>query len=305
MLFVREHETAAFALQQYVRSGRGEWLVRWAYAIVASLITYAALKASRVVRDHLRESRAEELAIQKKFYDSTAKGWLDHRVESEKSSAHLHFLVARMLRRVKAMATVLKIFSWVVPQDDKRDKRSPAERAQIAASFLAFACEVHSRKVESEVTDMQDTAEVFMKSTEGYLKTASLNSKDDFVRLSNLHEYFKWQLSDIREMVNAISPISSTFEGARGHSQESTAAINRFLGVMKIQSAALRRIEGHCARMVKLSEEKFDRAISKVTQPLLESLGQLMKLMKGEDGVKEYRQLLTQHGVNPASIKIR
>jgi len=293
-LVVREHKPAALALEEYMKSGRGEWLIRLMYAIAAAIATYIAMKAWKVVRTYIETSRAEELATKQKFYDATPKGWLDYRLESEKSSKHLHFLVARLFRRVKALARFMKLFPWFVNKDDKRP---PADRARVAAFFIAIACDVYTRKIEPEVKDMEGTAEIFMKSTEGYLKTLSIISKNDFMQLANLREYFECQLKDIREVANALAPLSPALEGVRGHSRESTAAINRLLSVIKAQTITLRRVEGHCARMVKQTEANFDRSLLKATKPLLESLVEIIRLMKGDEGIKEYHRLLKEKGL--------
>jgi hypothetical protein len=273
LFFAREHQTAALTVEDYLKSER---VIRWIYLIAGSVITYALLKASRLIRAYIKSSRAEELATRQKFYAATEKGWLDYELESKKSSARLHFLVARLSRRIKALATLLRLFPWFVHQDDKK---TPAKRARIAAFFITLACESYSHKIEPEVRDMEVSADIFMQSTDGYLKTFSLITKDDFVQLAGLHEYFECQLKDIREIANALGPLPPALERVRGHSQESTAAINRLLSVIRSQIAILRRVEGHCARMVRSTNSKFEHAFKKAAQPLLDSLQEIVRLM--------------------------
>jgi len=51
--------------------------------------------------------------------------------------------------------------------------------------------------------------------------------------------------------------------------------------------------------MVKQTDANFDRSLLKATKPLLESLVEIIRLMKGDEGIKEYHRLLKEKGIDP------
>lgn len=123
------------------------------------------------------------------------------------------------------------------------------------------------------------------------------------MQLAGLHEYFQSQLIDIRDITNVYSELPPVFERTRGVSQDTTAAMNRLIHVWRTQIAIMRRLEGHCARMVKATQSYFDRALLKASKELLTSLESVIQTIGGDEGMKLYHRLLKEQGVDLAQLK--
>ncbi len=189
-LIAREHQAAALAIKNYLNSGRAEWLFRWLYFLGGCVVAYLATKLFSLLRGYMRGRRAQKLAVRQRFRE-TRRGWLDYRLESEESSKRLHFLIARMARVVKGMAVVLTHGSWFI---GKEDKEAPVVRARATASLLAVLLDKCSARLEPDLKELEATANLFIESTEGHLKALQITTKQDYMQLAALHEYFESQL---------------------------------------------------------------------------------------------------------------
>jgi hypothetical protein len=275
-LILSDYTSAALALQTYLQSGRAERLFRWFYFIAGLIASYFLLKLFSLLKSYLNNRKAEELVVRQRFHE-TMKGWLDYRLESEESSKRLHFFVGRLARETVRFGTALRIAKWSI---GKEGKKPAVVRAKIVVSWITIAGGIVSPKMEADLKEFNDTADSFIESTGGYLKTLEIVTKRDFETLAGLHEYFQAQLKDIHKLANTIAKLPPIFRQVRGVSQDSTAAVNRLMDSWKLQIEIMRKVEGHCARMVRQTESYFDRALKEASQELLTSLRSLMKTMK-------------------------
>jgi type I site-specific restriction endonuclease len=161
-------------------------------------------------------------------------------------------------------------------------KKPTVVGAQARAYVLTLAFERCSIKLEPDIREMEAAADLFIESTEGYLKMVEIVTKRDYEQLAGLHEYFKEQLKDVREVANLLAKFPPTFERARGISQDLTATINRQTTIWRAEVAVMRKVETHCARMVKATQDYFDRSILKASQELLSTLQDIVKLMAAD-----------------------
>ncbi|HVS80150.1 MAG TPA: hypothetical protein VHE60_00280 [Pyrinomonadaceae bacterium] len=292
-LTLPEHPSIVLTIKTYLNSGRAEWLIRWLYLVAGLLLAYLASKLFSLLRSYLMIRKAEKLEVRRKFRE-TQKGWLDYRLASEESSKHLHFLVARFSRKLRGVARAIKLLPWLLGREAEKP---PVVRTQIAAQFITVICDRGSARMDTDLKDMEATANVFIESTEGYLKTAKIVTRRDYVQLAGLHEYFEAQLKDVRDIANSLSKLAPAVEQFKGVSQDCTAAINRQASIWRSQVDILRKVEGHCARMVKMTQAYFDRAILNASEELLSTLVDLIKLMGGDKGMEEYRRLPKKRGL--------
>lgn len=133
--------------------------------------------------------------------------------------------------------------------------------------------------MEADLEELEATANVFIESTEGHLRKLEIITKRDYLQLAGLHEYFEAQLKDVRKLAIAMSKLPPEYEKARGVSQDSTAAINRLVSTWKTQIRVMRRLEGHCARMVGLTQKYFDRALLQASRELAAAVRDIVKSM--------------------------
>lgn len=274
-LIIREHEAAALAVKTYLNSERAEWLFRWLYFLAGFVVAYLSLKLFSLLSGYLKSRRAQKLAIRQRFRE-TKKGWLDYRLESEESSKHLHYLVGRIERLIIGLGRFMRYAPWFI---GKEGKTPNVTRAQVADHLITIVCEKYSDMMEPELADLEATANVFIESTEGYVKALEIATKQDYVILAGLHDYFEAQLKDVHTLANSMIRLPRAFARVRGTSQDSTAAINRQVSLWQAQIAIMRRVEGHCARMVKLTETYFERAILGAAWELVATLRKSVNLI--------------------------
>ncbi|MDT4954133.1 MAG: hypothetical protein QOJ02_2271 [Acidobacteriota bacterium] len=277
-LILNDYNSAALAFQIYLKSGRAERLFRWVYFLAGFIAAYFSLKLFSLLKGYLKTRKAEELVVGQRFRE-TQKGWLDYRLESEESSKRLHFFVGRLARETGRFGMALRIAKWSI---GKEGKKPDVVRAKMAVSWIALAGGIVSPKMEADLKEFDDTANSFIESTEGYLKTLEIVTKRDFEQLAGLHEYFQAQLNDIHKLANTIAKLPPIFKQVRGVSQDSTAAVNRLMDSWKLQIEIMRKVEGHCARMVKLTQSHFDRSLKKASLELVSALRSLVKTMRKE-----------------------
>src|SRR5207302_8902554 len=102
---------------------------------------------------------------------------------------------------------------------------------------------------------------------------------------------------DIRDIANVLGQFPPMYERAKGVSQDLTAAINRHATIWRFQVRILRKLEGHCARMVKVTQDYFDRALLTAVEELLASPVDVIKHIGGEEGMKLFHRLLQEEGL--------
>src|SRR6266508_4525164 len=82
-------------------------LVIFAGGLFGALIVF---KTSPLIKDYIRSRKAEKLAIRLK----ATKGWLDYRLESEKSSRQFHDAASRVIREFGRMGYGLRYVAWTL-----------------------------------------------------------------------------------------------------------------------------------------------------------------------------------------------
>jgi hypothetical protein len=286
-MILYDHSAAAVAIKTYL-SGHADGIVRLLYLFAGASGFYLLSKVNWLMKRYARNRRDEKAAVQQRLRE-TPRGWLNYRLESEESSKRLHSLVARMSRAVRGMAFILKRWKWFV---GKEGEQPHVHRARATASLFALALDKCSSRLEPDLEDMEATANLFIESTEGHFKMAT-NQGD--LQVAELHEYFQAQLKDVREVANVFGKFPPAFETLRGTSQELNAALTRQASIWRTEVAVLRKIEGHCARMVKLTQAGFERALEKPLKQLASSLVETAEIMAkdtNDEGMKEQvRQL--------------
>lgn len=196
-MILHDYGSAALAIKAYATE-HAEGLFRWAYLVIGVTGYYLSTKLISVLKSYAQDRKAEKLVERQRVLD-TGRGWLDYRLESEKSSRRLHFLVARMSRAVKFMALLLSRYSWFIPAEGKKP---PVVRTRAAAAFLTYVFNTYAAKTEPQLKEFEANAKLFIDSTEGHLKMAT---KQGDQQVAELYEYFQAQLKDIRDVVNAFS----------------------------------------------------------------------------------------------------
>lgn len=275
-LIFRDYESAALAVKTYLTSKRAEPLYHWLYFLAGCMVAYLSLKLFSLLKVYLKSRSAARLAALQKFRE-TKKGWLDYQIESEESSKHLHYLIGRLTSQMGRNGRVLRVALWLAGE---KGEKPPIARTQILISFITLMCEKSSERMEAKLKELEVTADIFMESTEGYLKTLKIVTKNDYLRLAGLHYYFEDQLKDVRELANGLSELPPIYEKMKGVTQDSTAAINRQVGIWKSQVVIMRRVEGHCARMAKLTENYFERGLKKISKEMAATLQTMLELLK-------------------------
>ncbi len=99
------------------------------------------------------------------------------------------------------------------------------------------------------------------------------------MQVAELHEYFQAQLNDIRDVVKSFGQLPVAFEKAKGTSRELNAAVARALKLWRSQIGVFRKIEGHCARMLKLTNVGFNRSPEKPLTELATKLVDTVEMM--------------------------
>ncbi len=268
MIF-HDHGAAALTIKTYV-SGHADRLFRWLYFVAGFAVAYSVFKSLPLVKGFLKSRKAEKIAARQKFRDAQ-KGWLDYRLDAEVSSRRLHSLVARMARVTKWMALMFTHKSWFIGNEEKD---SPIVRKQAASWLLAFVLNKSSERLEPDLEELEWNANLFITSTEGHLKMAT---KQGDLQVAELHEYFQAQLKDVREVASGLSRLPPAFGKAKGTSRELNAALDRSLSMWRQQVEVLRKLQEHCARMVKQTRAGFERALEK---PLMELASVLVKTVE-------------------------
>jgi hypothetical protein len=149
------------------------------------------------------------------------------------------------------------IAAWLGRKNSR--KKGPISAFQTWAYIVSGAINASTAKMETYMDELQSTAQRFIESTEGHLKVC----KQNYGKLSGAREYFEAQLKAIREDRNDLKLLPAEISHFKGFSQDLDAAFNRQSSCLKSYSEILRKLEGHCARMVKLTEARQDRAILK------------------------------------------
>jgi hypothetical protein len=163
-------------------------------------------------------------------FRETKKGWLDYRLESEESSKRLHYIMGRLLRQTAGMGKFLNLALWVAGKEGKRPR---LERTKILVAFTTVACMKTSEWAEADLQELEATANLFIESTEGLVKTLKAVTKNDYLKLAGLYGYFNEQHKKVHEMTNAMAEIPPPYKKMKGVSQDLTAAVNRRLNVWK------------------------------------------------------------------------
>lgn len=257
-LILGEHEAALLTFKAFAKS---ESFFRLLFFLGGLVVTYLSLKLYSLIKGYLRSRRAEGLAIRLKFQE-TQKGWLDYRVESEKSSKRLHVLNARMARAFKVFVVGAGFIKRTA------SKKPSVTRAHATAYLFSIVINKSAAVMEANLEELHLTTELFIETTEGHLKTC----RQDYGLLDEAHEYFKSQLKEVRESANALTPIPPAIAQCRGISQDLTAAANRLSNAVRTYKGILRRIEGHCARMARLAQSRRDRVILKPLKKIASAL---------------------------------
>jgi hypothetical protein len=288
-MILYDHSSAAVAIKTYL-SSHANGLFVGLYLFAGAAGFYLLAKLLWLVKRYARNRRTEKVAIQQRLRE-TPRGWLNYRLESEESSKRLHSLVARMTRAVRGMAFILKRWQWFV---GKEGEQPHVLRAKATASLFALALDKCSSRLEPDLEDMEATANLFIESTEGHFKMAT-NQGD--LQVAELHEYFQAQLKDVRDVANVFGRFPPAFERLRGTSQELNAALARQATIWRTEVAVLRKIEGHCAHMVKLTQAGFERALEKplmeLASKLVETAEMMAKDTNDEAAKEKVRQLRT------------
>jgi hypothetical protein len=274
-LVLSEHLSILNGFRSYVNGDHAERFLRWFYFAVGFTTALSLSKLTSLTIRYLRTRRATRVAKRRRFRE-TQKGWLDYRLQSEESSKRLHFCLARLKRVIGMMAFAFKHLSWFT---GKEGTKATLLVKQATADLLIVVLELCGGRLGPDTDEMEASANLFIESTEGYLKTTEIITRRDYEQLAGLHEYFTYQLRDIRDITNVFDKFPPAFERARGVSQELTAAINRQASIWRSQAVIMRRVEAHCIRMVKATQESFDRSILKASQELLAVLQDIVKRM--------------------------
>jgi hypothetical protein len=297
-MILHDHGSAAMAVKTYIVE-HVERSIKWVYVLAGALGYYLTTKLFILIKSYARQKRAGKIAARQKVMESSP-GWLDYRLDAESSSRELHALVARMSRVVRWMALIFKRSNWFIGKDEKG---SPIARTQGANWFLAFVLNKSSERLEPDLDELESNADLFISSTEGHLRMAT---KQGDLQIAELFEYFQAQLKDIREITNALSQFPPTFSQVKGTSRELNAAIDRAVRVWKTQIDVLRKLEGHCARMVRLTRAGFERIIEKPLKKLASALVETVETIvereehldpKLQDTVDKMREIAKETGI--------
>ena len=273
-LILREHEAALVAFKSYVHGENFLRVVIFSLGLISAL---ALVKLSPMAKGYLQSRRAEKLQVRLK----AQKGWLDYRLESEKSSQQFHVLASRTIVEFKRMASGLRYVAWIL----KRESPS-VSRVNIGAYLIARAINAPCKRMERHLEELSPIADLFVETTEGHLKSCRQN----YERLAEAHEYFESQLKALRDAANGLTKVLPELKPYYGVSQGLTAAIDKLSSVLHLFTGTLRRVEGHCARMAKLAESRRDREIVKPLKKLASTLVETAEMMTkdtNDEGVKE------------------
>jgi hypothetical protein len=281
-MILHDHGAVAETIKTYLIE-HAERFTKWFYVIGGAVGFYILTKLLSLVKSYANTRRVENLATRQRAIDSHP-GWLDYRLDAEASSRELHSLVARMCRAVKLMAAIFTHKSWFI---GKEEKGSPIVRTEAMSWLLAFGLNKSSDWLEPDLEALQSNATLFIASTKGHLKTAT---KQGDLQVAELYEYFQAQLKDIREVTNAFSQFPPTFAKAKGTSRTLNAALDRALGIWNSEIEVLRKIEGHCAHMVKLTQAAFERVIEKPLKQLASTLVETAEMMVKDTTSEELKQ---------------
>ena len=297
-LILREHNVARNALKTYVK---GAWFFYLLLFLGGYVAAYLSLKLLSFVRGYAASRTAQKIAIQQKFRE-TQKGWLDYRVEGENSSKRLHVLIGRTNGQLRTISFGVKYANWIVLR--KKPTKLSVASAHLWTYLVAISLNKSAAKMESNLEELRLTADLFIESTAGHLKIC----KQNYDQLASAREYFETQWNDVRNGANSLAKLPPVLDGFKGISQELTAAINRLSSVFRTLVEILRKVEGHCARMVNLAEARRDRALEKPLKQLASTLVETAEMMAkdaDDEGLKEQvrqlRDLARSAGINGKS----
>lgn len=254
-MFFKESESFRIAFLAVLSSQKFFYFL---FLIIGSTATLLGRKATSVIRGYLNAKKAEQVAVRKRF-QGTHKGWLDYRMGSEDSSKRVHAVSARLFQQIGRVSKGIVIASWFL-------KRKPSVTSlDMWAYWVSAFMNKSSAGIESNLEELRLSAEAFTENTEGHLKVCSQN----YGKLEGAREYFEAQRKELREAANALTVLPKALQDFRGLSQDLTAAINRMSACMRTWNETLRKLEGHCARMVKLAATRRDRVIDRqIVKPL-------------------------------------
>ena len=249
ILILREHQTARLKLEGYVES---ESFLRLLLFAAGVFTMYVLFKLRVLISWYFELRRKERLAMAARFRYAE-KGWLDYRVESENSSERLFILTRRTANGTFKVAGILKHACWFL----QHPKSIQVTRG--LSYFVAARLNKRAARLKADLEDLELATELFIKSTEGHLKT----SNQDFARLEFANRYFKEQLLQLRDDSKDLPELLRVFREFKGYSQVLTAASNRHFDLWKSRTATIKKLELHCARMVKLTEVSRDDVLAK------------------------------------------
>jgi len=254
-MFFKESEPFRLLVWATLQSSRLYYLLAF---LAGSTATVLATKGLKLVTDYLSERKAERLAIRKRFQD-TKKGWLDYRVESERSSERLHVLITRMSKQMKKVAIPMMLGKPYL------GNKPSMIRIHTGAHVFAYILNWCSSKLESDQQEFEATAELFIESTEGHLNS----SRSDYNRLNLAHEYFKQQAAELGEATSVMPEFLKVFPQLRQVSQDLAVACDRQSMCWRSRTDVMIKLQKHCAKMAKLAAVRRDRAIDrKIIKPL-------------------------------------
>jgi hypothetical protein len=266
-MFFNESESFRASLLAVLHSQKFFYFL---FLIIGSTATLLGLKTTSLIRGYLQAKKAEQLAVRERF-QATHKGWLDYRMGSEDSSQRVHAVSARLFQQIGRVSKGIIIASWFL-------KRKPSVTSLDTWVLLVVPLMNRSSAgIERNLEELRLSAEAFTENTEGHLKVC----KQNYGKLENAREYFEFQLKEIREAANTLAGLPKALQDFRGLSQNLTAAINRMSACMRTWNETLRKLEGHCARMVKLAETRRDRVIDRqIVRPLKQINSSLITIVE-------------------------